>query len=391
MKRREYQGPAILSHGFRPFFLAAGVSGIFLVPTWLFLFLSGGDLPSGMSPLDWHIHEMIFGYLAAVVSGFLLTAIPNWTGRLPISGRPLLLLVLLWVGGRVLMIAPATPELSAVGDSLFLVVMAIVAGREVKAGKNWRNLPVCVLVSILALCNIVFHMESMNFLATDLSVRAALSVLTMLVALIGGRIIPSFTTNWLIKVDGPARPVPFGLFDKILLALTGVALIAWTVFPEAAGTAWLLLAAALLHLVRLVRWKGWHAWPNVLVMVLHVAYIWLPVGLALLALSVLQPDLVPGSSVGIHSLTAGLMSMMTVAVMSRAILGHTGRALAAGRQGMAIYLLLFFAAGCRVLSAFFDGFLQALLMVSAGSWCLAFVLFAFHFGAMMLKSRVDHP
>lgn len=390
MKRRQYKGPAILSHGFRPFFLAAGVSGIFLVPAWLFIFISGGELRSGISPLDWHIHEMIFGYLAAVVAGFLLTAIPNWTGRLPIAGRPLLLLFLLWLLGRLLMSAPVVPALAAAGDSLFLFVMAAVAAREVKAGKNWRNLPVCVLVSVLALCNIVFHLERMNLFATDLSVRAALSVLILLISLIGGRIVPSFTTNWLIKTGAPGRPAPFGSFDKYSLLLTGITLAAWTVYPYTVWTGWLLLAAAILQLWRLLRWRGWLAWPNILVLVLHGAYIWLPVGLALLALNLLQPELVIGPSAGIHALTAGLMGMMTIAVMTRAILGHTGRELTAGPEGTIIYLFLFAAAGCRVTSAFWIEFSQGLLISSAVFWCLAFVVFVFHFGAMMLKPRADH-
>ncbi|MCJ9428202.1 NnrS family protein [Kordiimonas marina] len=386
MARARYQGPAFLSHGFRPFFLGAGVVAFLLVPVWLWLFLTGQGLPSGMAPLDWHRHEMILGYLGAVVTGFLLTAIPNWTGRLPLSGKPLLALFLLWVAGRVALLLPLGP-MGAVTDSLFLPVVAFFAGREVVAGKNWRNLPVAVFVGLFALANILFHLEAAGVLATAFSVRAALGVLILLISLIGGRIVPSFTTNWLIKSGASARPVPFGPYDKTVLVLTGLALGLWVCLPDGAVTAASLLTVAVLQAVRLWRWKVWAVGPSAIVLVLHVAYAWLPVGLALLAASdLLPPKVAPSQSAGVHALTAGLMAMMTVAVMTRATLGHTGRALAAGRAGTVLYGLLFLAAVTRVAAPLVAAY-EPLLMASATFWSLAFLLFTLHFGSMMLRPR----
>jgi len=388
MARRQYHGPAFLSHGFRPFFLLAGLAGFLLVPGWLYLFFHGGVLPSGMDALDWHIHEMIFGYLAAVIAGFLLTAIPNWTGRLPISGTPLVCLVLLWLTGRVFMLAPVPDMARASGDSLFLIIMTLVAVREVRAGKNWRNVPVCLLVGLFALGNIAFHAERLGVLNSDVAVRAALSVISVLIALIGGRIVPSFTTNWLIKAGAEARPVPFNSFDKAVLALTVLALAFWTAAPDGTAAGVLLILAGVLQLVRLERWRGWVAWRNALVLVLHVAYLWLPVGLVLTGLSAVAPDAVPVPSAGIHALTAGLMGMMTVAVMSRATLGHTGRELAAGALGFWMYATLFAAALLRVTASLVPAFYSTGIMISGSLWSLAFLLFVAHYGAMMLAPGV---
>ncbi|TNE66030.1 MAG: NnrS family protein [Alphaproteobacteria bacterium] len=386
MARTRYQGPAFLSHGFRPFFLGAGLAGLFLVPAWLHLFVTGADLPGHLSTLDWHRHEMIFGYLGAVVTGFLLTAIPNWTGRLPISGRPLLCLFLLWLAGRLVLFAPV-PLLWAAGiDSLFPVLVAAVAAREVISGRNWRNLPVCLMAGLFAVGNIAFHAGLLTGHGTDTAVRLSLAVLTMLIAFVGGRIVPSFTTNWLIKNGSAVRPTPFGAYDKLVLAVTAVALVVWSGWPDTVPTAWLLMAAAVLHLIRLGRWGGLAARDNMLVLVLHVAYLWLPVGLALLATANFVPGLVPGQSAGLHALTAGLMGMMTLAVMTRATLGHTGRDLAAGLSGSLLYASLFVAAACRVAAPLTDHY-QPLLMASGLLWCVAFLIFIARFGRMMLLPR----
>lgn len=388
MARRQYDGPAFLSHGFRPFFLMAGLAGFLLVPGWLYLFFHGGLLPSGIDALDWHIHEMVFGYLSAVITGFLLTAIPNWTGRLPISGMPLVCLVLLWLLGRALMLVPVPDMVRAVGDSLFLIIMALVSAREVKAGKNWRNVPVCLLVGLFAIGNITFHGERLGVFDSDVAVRAALSVISVLIALIGGRIVPSFTTNWLIKAEATARPAPFNSFDKAVLALTVLALVFWSAAPDGVLTGALLMLAGALQFARLVRWKGWVPWRNALVLVLHLAYLWLPVGLVLLGLSITMPDIVAVPSAGIHALTAGLMGMMTVAVMTRATLGHTGRDLAAGAVGFWLYSVLFAAAAIRVVASLVQDFYTDGIMISGGLWSIGFLIFVVHYGAMTLAPRV---
>ena len=278
--RRAYRGPALFSFGFRPFYLLGALWSALVVPLWLWSYLAGGP---GMLTRDWHVHEMLFGFLAAIVAGFLTTAVPNWTGRMPIIGAPLAQLVGLWLAGRVAMLFQANLGAAAVGviDSLFLLVFASVLWREVLAGRNWRNLPVCGLVSALALGNIAFHLHGVSW-ASGLGERLALGVATLLIALIGGRITPSFTRNWLKARGLAAQPAVFGLIDRAALALTGLAALAWVAFPDALFTGVLLALSGLAHLVRLARWRGWAARREPLVWILHLGYGWL--GLALLLL-----------------------------------------------------------------------------------------------------------
>jgi len=388
MSAKRYQGPAFLSFGFRPFFLLAALSAAIMVPIWLFLFAHGGDIASGIGPLRWHIHEMLFGYLAAVITGFLLTAIPNWTGRLPISGMPLLMLALAWLLGRIAMVAPVMPGAAATVDSIFLLAVAGLVSREVIAGRNWRNAPVCLIISLLAVSNIAFHIETLGLFSGDYAVRAALALIVMLNALIGGRIVPSFTTNWLIKSGKAARPVPFNQFDKILLLATAATLVLWVVGPQSMVAGMFLVMVAVGHLVRLARWKGWATVSSAIVLVLHAAYLWMPVGLALLGLDTLLPDAGITPSAGIHALTAGLMGLMPLAVMSRATLGHTGRDLAAGRFGAGMYLAVFMAAVFRVLAPLVPETYDILLSVAGVLWCVAFLMFSVKYGKMLIAPRV---
>lgn len=386
MRSKSYQGPALFSFGFRPFFLLGAVVAASLVPVWLYSFIHGGDLLGGADPLRWHIHEMLFGYLSAVITGFLLTAIPNWTGRLPIAGTPLFALVLLWCAGRAAPFFLPGPISVALIDALFLPCVAVIAFREVLAGKNWRNLPVCLMVSLLALANIAFHLEALSVWTGDYAVRAGIALIVMLNALIGGRIVPSFTTNWLIKSDRAERPVAFNSFDKALLLFTAVVLALWVARPEASWVGVSLAVAALAHFLRLVRWKGWATSSSAIVVVLHLAYLWLPIGLALLAFVGLSSGMVPLSP-GLHALTVGLMGLMPLAVMTRASLGHTGRTLKVGITGGIMYAMIFFAAVLRVFAAFMPEAYSWLISISGLLWCLGFTVFILQYGPMLLKPR----
>jgi len=389
MSAKRYQGPAFLSFGFRPFFLLAALSAALLVPVWLYLFTHGGDLAGGMDPLRWHIHEMLYGYLAAVITGFLLTAIPNWTGRLPISGLPLLMLALAWCLGRLAMLAPIQPVTAAAVDSVFLLAVAGLVSREVIAGKNWRNAPVCLIISLLAASNIAFHIETLGLFEGGYAIREALGLVVMLNALIGGRIVPSFTTNWLIKSGKNERPVPFNQFDKILLLATAAALVLWILGPQSIVVGGMLLLTGIAHLIRLVRWKGWATTSSAIVLVLHVAYLWIPIGLALVGLDQLMPDAGITPSAGIHALTAGLMGLMPLAVMSRATLGHTGRDLAAGAFGGVMYLAIFLAAGLRVSAPLAPDTYSLMLTVSGFLWAAGFLMFVARYGMMLIRPRVQ--
>ena len=257
-RRRAYRGPAILSNGFRPFFLLGAFYAGLAFLIWLPVFHGELSLRSAPAPRDWHIHEMLFGYLPAVMTGFLFTAIPNWTGRLPIQGRPLLTLVLVWIAGRVAVTASAEIGWLAAFliDTSFLALVAAAATREILAGKNWRNLKVVVLITLLLVGNVAFHIEAHVNGTADVSIRIGIATVVLLISLIGGRIIPSFTRNWLAREKPGRLPAPFGRLDVAIVAITAVILLTWIVRQEGALVGTMLAVAGLLHLVRLGRWAG---------------------------------------------------------------------------------------------------------------------------------------
>ncbi|MGA7973786.1 MAG: NnrS family protein, partial [Pseudolabrys sp.] len=254
-RRRDYAGPALFAYGFRPFFLAAGLWAAFGILLWLPQFLGLVTVPTVFSALDWHIHEMLYGYVAASIAGFLLTAIPNWTGRLPVSGWPLAGLAALWLAGRVAILFSADigGVLAAAIDVSFLVTLAAVAAREIIAGKNWRNLRVLIVLGVLIAGNIVFHVEVLTKGAADYGIRIALGAVVGLIMLIGGRIVPSFTNNWLARNNPGRKPVPFSRFDTAAIAGSVAALVAWIATPFSAVAGVLLLVAGALQVVRLAR------------------------------------------------------------------------------------------------------------------------------------------
>lgn len=385
---RAHRGPAVFSVGLRPFFLFSALWAAIAAPLWLYAFLSGG--PVGLS---WHVHEMLFGYTGGIVVGFLLTAVPNWTGRLPVVGTPLALLFGLWLAGRAAMLAMAlnadlaTAVWPLIIDGLFLFAMAGVIWREVLAGQNWRNVPVAVMVTLFALANAGFHLEAGAGGVDNLSTRLGLAVVTLLIAVIGGRVTPSFTRNWQIKRGGPL-PAVVGRFDIVTLMVTATGLIGWSVAPTHPATGALLLAAGGLNLVRLARWRGDATLAEPLVWILHLGYLWLAVGLFLTGLSVAAPGLVPLSA-GVHALTAGAIGVMTLAVMTRASRGHTGRPLTAGKVEVLIYVLINLAALTRVTGGLLPSVYQPLFMVSTGLWSAAFLAFVIGYGPMLLTPRPD--
>ncbi|HVN01038.1 MAG TPA: NnrS family protein [Caulobacteraceae bacterium] len=385
---RAYKGPALFSFGFRPFFLFGALWAALAAPLWAAIYIAGGAELLGQIGRDWHVHEMLFGYLSAVVAGFLLTAVPNWTGRLPVAGAPLAALFGLWAAGRLAMLAAAwIGPAAAVIDSAFLVALAAALWREVAAGRNWRNLPVCVLVSGLALANIGTHLRGPYPALADVAERLALSAPAMLVALIGGRITPSFTLNWLRQHDGRIEPEPFGMVDRAALVGAGAALLAWIAAPTNLATGVLVSIGGLGLLIRMSRWRGAAAAREPLVLVLHAGYAWLAAALALLGGSILAPDVIPRTA-AIHALTVGAFGVMTLGVMTRATLGHTGRARAANRLTTAIYAAVNAAALLRVAAAFALRAQGPLLAAVALCWAAAFLGFAVGYGPLLTRPRL---
>jgi uncharacterized protein involved in response to NO len=387
LRRRNYQGAALLANSLRPFFLLGAIQAGLAILVWLPVFYGELSLTSAFAPRDWHVHEMLYGYLPAAITGFLFTAIPNWTGRLPIRGTPLLVLVLVWIAGRLVVTfsAETTWWGALIVDAAFLVLVAGAAAREILAGRNWRNLTVVVLVLLLLAGNIGFHLEAYLRGAADTSIRAGIAIVVLLISLIGGRIIPSFTRNWLVRENPGRLPVPFARFDMIVVATGALALLCWAVSPESRVAGAALALAALLHLLRLSRWAGDRTFRERLLVILHVGYLFIPIGFLLSALAAF--GLVP-TSAGVHAWMVGGAGIMTLAVMTRATLGHTGQNLTASWATQAIYLAIIVAAIARVCAVLNPAHDVALLHIAASAWVLAFAGYAIAFGPLLLGSKL---
>jgi len=379
---RVHQGWPLLANGFRPFFLFGSIHAGLAILVWLPVFYGEITLTSAFAPRDWHVHEMLYGYLPAVITGFLFTAIPNWTGRLPIQGTPLLVLVMVWIAGRLgVTFSAETGWLAAMlVDASFLLLVAAAAAREILAGRNWRNLNVVMLVLLLLTGNIAFHLEAHFHGAADTGIRIGIGVVVLLISLIGGRIIPSFTRNWLVRENPGRLPVPFGRFDVIVVAIGALALSFWVSSPAGHYTGAALAIAGLLHLVRLGRWAGDRTWRERLVLILHVGYAFVPSGFLLNAMSAFE--LVPAGA-GIHAWMVGAAGTMTLAVMSRATLGHTGQQLTASRATQAIYAAIIVAALARICAVIEPAHSEPLLHLAAFAWAAAFFGFAISFGPLL--------
>jgi uncharacterized protein involved in response to NO len=378
--------PAFLAQGFRPFFLAAALWSAAALALWVLMLATGAALPSRFDPLFWHAHEMLFGFVMAAVAGFLLTAIPNWTQRLPVSGGPLALLAGLWLLGRIACLVSALLPawLAAAADLAFPAALVAVVAREIIAGGNRRNLPMVVPVAVLGIANLLMHLESAGVaVPAGLGWRLGLAAVIVLISVVGGRIVPSFTRNWLAKQPDAALPAQPGRVDRAALGVLHAGLLGWAFLPSLAPVGAILLAGAALNFWRLLRWRGPDTAAEPLLLVLHVGYAWLALGAGLLGVSVV--DAAVPQSAAIHALTAGAAGTMILAVMTRATRGHTGRALAADRATSAIYVLVSLAAITRIAAAFAASWTMPLLVASAGLWIAAFGGFALVYGPMLLR------
>ena len=385
---RAWTGPSILTYGFRPFFFGAALWAAFSMVLWIPMLMGQVALPSTFDPVSWHAHEFLFGYLGAVIAGFLLTAVPNWTGRLPIVGWPLGALAALWLVGRVAVLVPAgsAPLAVAMVDLAFPVVLAAAITREIVAGRNWRNLIVLVMLAIFALGNGIFHWEAAQgaYAAQGYGLRLGLGAGIMMIAVIGGRVVPSFTRNWLAK-RGPGRlpTAPMQRFDKAALVMLLAALLLWVVLPLAPATGVALALAGVLHLWRLARWAGHRTLSEPLVTVLHVGYAFLPLGALALGSEILMPGAL-GMAAAQHLWMGGAIGLMTLAVMTRATLGHTGQALSADVGTVAIYLALILAVLARVAAGLWPAQAPLLHGLSGLAWIAAFGGFGLVYGRFLL-------
>lgn len=387
---RAWRGLAVLSYGFRPFFLGSAVFATLAMAAWVPMLAGRLSLPTAFDPVSWHAHEFLFGYLGAVIAGFLLTAVPNWTGRLPLVGWPLAGLFLLWLSGRVVIAVSAGLPVSLVAavDLAFQAALAAAILRELVAGRNWRNLVVLGMLALMIAGNLLFHLDAARgeYAAQGSGLRLGLAAAVLMIAVIGGRIVPSFTRNWLVKRGETRLPRPLGRFDHAALLVLLAALALWVFMPQSILAGAALIIAGVLHALRLSRWAGVRTGAEPLVWILHAGYGFVPAGALALGASILWPDLL-SSAAAQHLWLAGAIGVMTLAVMTRATLGHTGRALAAGPGTALIYLLLICSVLMRVLAGLSPAQAEMFYVLSAATWIAAFGGFAGLYGPLLARHR----
>ncbi len=373
----------ILSNGFRPMFTLASLQALLALAGWLAFWNGWVHPPAAMLlPLLWHGHEMLFGFVGAAIGGFLLAAVANWTGRKPVAGVSLVWLAVTWLLARaVALVGGDLPDmLNALAAVSYWILLAFLFGRELILAGNRRNLKVLVILGLFALLTLAFHLHWLDALQV---LHLTLVLMLMLLTLIGGRITPAFTRNWLKRqaVEDARLPAPFGPLDIAAAVLTPMAGLVWVFRPYSVLAAVLLLLAGGTQLARVWRWRGWQTRSEPLLLVLHIGYAWLGIGLLLLAGSSAGFWSV---SAGLHALTVGGMGGMIMAVASRAALGHTGRELSAGPRLVLAFILLHLAALVRVLAAIWPAAMMNLVIVSALCWLLAFALFAWRYLPILL-------
>jgi uncharacterized protein involved in response to NO len=379
------------AYGFRPFFLAAGLYAVVAIAAWAFV-LRAGTAPFGaLPPMLWHGHEMLYGFIGAAIGGFLLTAVPSWTGTRGFAGAPLMLLAALWLAGRIAFAAAAALPWAAIAalELAYLPVLAFLIGRSLLRERN-RNFPMLVIVAVLWGIDAAFLRAAAagNAGAADLALRAGIGLVLLLVTIIGGRIVPAFTANALRSRGKAADIRSWKPVEIAAIGAMALAVIADAAAPLSAWAGAVAAIAALAQVLRLAGWRSLRTLDDPIVWVLHAAYAWLPLGLALKAVNLLAGA--AWAAQWLHALTIGTAATMILAVMTRASLGHTGRPLVVGRGIALAYGLLLLAALLRVfgpslLPISYLGTVEA----AALAWIAGFTIFVVAYAPVLTLERAD--
>lgn len=389
-RRRAAIHPALLELGFRPFYLLASLYAALVVPFFLGWYAGAWPGNTRLDVVAFHAHEMLFGYVAAVAAGFLLTAVRNWTGRPTAAGWSLAALAALWLAGRIATCVGALMPgwLAAAVDLAFLPVVALVLWVPLVRSRSRRNLAIPAVLLGLAAADLVLQLQALGLSGAGRTraIMGALDLVMVLMVVIGGRVIPAFTRNALPAADIASNRWAESLALPCVLAV--LALDAAGIAP--ALLAWVALVAALVHAARMSRWGGFAARGVPILWILHLGYAWIVVYLGLRALSIWFPGTVM-PVLAIHALTVGAIGSLTLAMMSRSALGHTGRPLEAGSGLVAAYVLVNLAAVLRVFVPMLmpQRYLE-ILLVSGGLWSAAFLLFGLGFWPVLTRPRLDH-
>jgi uncharacterized protein involved in response to NO len=381
----------LFSCGFRPGFLFAGIAALLLVPLWALSFVFGTPLGSSWPPTLWHGHEMLFGFLGSAVAGFLLTAVPSWTGQKGVSGRPLVVLASVWLAARLLIATSGwwPGALIAAVDLSFLPLLAFLVAGPLLRPRN-RNAVLLVVLSALWLTDVIFHVALIrkNPVLASHAVNIGIDIVLTLVTVIGGRIVPAFTAAAL-RQQGVQGVVQSRLVLTVLAIAAMVLLTLGDIlWPDSHVAGAIAGIAAIIQGARLVQWRTLRTLRQPIVWILHLAYAWLPIGLALKAAAMLGGYAI--AAFWLHALTIGALTTMVTAVMTRASLGHTGRPLVVHPVITVAYALLTAAAVVRVFGLSGFGLSFPLVVVwSALFWTTAFALFVGVYLPILWGPRAD--
>lgn len=382
-------GNRLLALGFRTFYSLAAIFAVVSILFWLLSYTGTFRAGAYLQGTFWHSHEMVFGFAIAVMTGFLLTAVRNWTGLPTPTGLALAALAILWLAGRVLIIT-GPPLLAAMVDILFVPALAIIVAIPIIRSRNQRNYKIVALLVLIAIAQVFYHLASLGPLPAWLAyttVITALDLMTIVFAIVAGRVIPAFTKN-AIPGSEPRHAgwLEFLAFASLVLIIVTRVGSDWVSIPALVPTT-ILVVAAVSHALRLTLWQPWLTSGNPLLWMMPVAYSWLPVALFL---RVLAAHSVISQGAWIHALTTGAISGLMLAMMMRSSLGHTGRPLVASGMDMTAFLLLQLAAIIRVVAGLFDtGMYDSLVTVSGVVWILAFGVFLLCYLPMLVKPRID--
>jgi uncharacterized protein involved in response to NO len=380
----------LFSQGYRPFFLLAAIDTWASMLLWLYL-LSGRSVPiQGWPPQSLHAHEMMYGTVVAVIAGFLLTAVPNWTSTARVSGPPLVVLVLLYLAGRVALVLSGSldPVWVAAIDVAFLPVLAVFVGWPILQTRNWRNLPVVAVLLGLALANAAIHsgvLES-RYVLLRAGTYASVYLVVVLMLIISGRIVPAFTRNALRRNGVEAEVLNRAILGPVSIGVACLALaVDWTL-PRSIVGAVLALVAAPLLLLRQSGWQFGKILGQPMLWVLHVGHAWLAVGFGCLGLSRVF-DIGIGAA-ALHAFTAGAMGTLILAMMPRVSLGHQGRPVEATAATVWMFMLVIVGAAIRVVGASGPvGFYFPSLLLGGGLWTCAWILFSVCYSRMLFERR----
>ena len=380
----------LLDYGFRPFFLLNGIFAIVVVLLWTLLW--HGGWPSGPENFAlWHAHEMLVGFAMATVAGFLLTAIPNWTGRPRLEGWLLGWLVLAWLCGRIAMATSGFLPAWFVApvDLAFPLLLFLFVLQEIVSAGNRRNYPIIAITLVLLLLNLLYHLGAAGRVpgADRTAIYLMTHTILLLITVIAGRVIPNFTANWMRNHGVPRVPANNTTIDRLTILATVLVGLAASFLEAGKLTGVLALSAAAVPGVRLSAWRGLAIRTEPLLLVLHVAYAWLPIGYALMA-SAAFGFLVPPTA-ALHALTVGAIGTMILAMMTRVPLGHTGRPLHASRLTVVAYVVLTLAVMLRVLGPLAGSAYPHMIDASAAAWVLAFAIFVFQYWPILTRPRVS--